>query len=81
MTVRIVAGLAITLAGLLAAPWLVLPVAVLHALAWFGLELILIGAAFDAYFGAGHGVPYYTIAAIGLVVVAEWLKPRLSFYS
>jgi len=81
MTVRIVAGLVITLVGLLASPWLVLPVAMLHALAWFGLELILIGAVFDAYFGAGHGVPHYTLIAISLVVVAEWLKPRLSFYS
>ena len=81
MIIRILATGAIVFAGLLAGPWLLLPVAILHALAWFGIELIILGALFDVYFGAGHVVPYYTLAAAAVVGVAEWLKPRLAFCS
>jgi hypothetical protein len=81
MILRGFAAGGILLAGIIAGPWLVLPAAVLHALAWFGIELIFIAAGIDAFFGVGHGVPYYTIAAVIIVGGAEWVKPRLSFYT
>lgn len=67
--------------SVLVSPWLLLPVACLHALAWFAWELILIGLCVDVYFGAASGLPYYTLAAIVLVSAAEWVKPQLLFYA
>ena len=81
MIFRILAAFTILIASTLVSAWILLPIALLHALAWFGLELIIIATLIDVYFGAGSVVPYYTLAAVVIVAVAEWVKPRLSFYS
>lgn len=81
MTLRLLAGLIMLLLATVISPWLLLPFAILHALSWFAIELLVIAAAIDAYFGVFHVVPYYTLAAALIVVAAEWVKPHLSFYA
>lgn len=69
------------LTSLFLAPWLVLPLAVLYALVFFAPELVVFGALIDAYFWHGDAIPVYVIGASLIVVVAELIKPHLSFYS
>lgn len=78
---RILAGALMLFLGVLLPPWLLMPFFVLHALAWFGYELIIIGALIDAYFGGSTALPLYTIFATGVVVCIEFAKPYLSFYN
>ena len=78
---RILAGVVMFFLGTLLTPWLLLPFAALHAFSWFALELVFIGFCTDVFFGVSHTVPYYTLGAAGLVMVAEWIKPQLSMYT
>ncbi|MEL6804238.1 MAG: hypothetical protein AAFO91_10695 [Bacteroidota bacterium] len=77
---RIIASIVIIFLAVSVSPLILLPLAVLHAFSWFALELVIIGALIDAYFGGVQLMPYYTLAAMGLVAIAEWLKPRLLMY-
>ena len=79
--IRFCAACILLFLSTLLSPWLLLPFAILHAFSWFAFELIIIAAAIDAYFGVLYVAPYYTISALGLVVLAEWVKPRLSVYA
>lgn len=81
MPVRVLAGAIILLLATVVSPWLLLPFIILHALSWFAIELLVIAAAIDAYFGVAHMMPYYTLSAFVIVAAAEWIKPHLSFYS
>ncbi len=78
---RVIAVIIFLLLSTLVSPWLLLPFAAIHALAWFALELVFIGAALDAFFGVHYVFPYYTVAAVCLIVFCEWFKPHLSFYT
>ena len=78
---RVIAGFLILFLSTLLSPLMLLPLVMLHALAWFGWELLIIGALIDSYFGVVHTVPWYTLTAVVLVVLAEWLKPHLTFYA
>lgn len=78
---RLFAGAIIIFLTTTVSPWLLLPFVLLHAFAWFAVELVVIAALIDAYFGILHPVPYYTLAAVVIVVLAEWLKPQLSMYA
>lgn len=69
------------LASLFLAPWLLAPVAAVYALRFFAPELIVFGALIDSYFGHDGTLPIYVIGASLIVVVAEIVKPHLSFYS
>ena len=79
--IRLLASIIILSLSIVASPLLLLPIVVMHALAWFAIELVFIGAIIDAFFGTLYVVPYYTLAAIGIVCVCEWIKPPLSFYA
>lgn len=74
-------GIIIFTVSIFVSPLVILPLAILHALSWFGLELIVIGVLIDVYFGVGITIPYYTLAALVIVFVAEYIKPYLTFYS
>ena len=79
--IRVFAAVIMFFLATLLSPALLLPFVLLHALAWFALELIVIGMAVDAYFGALTSFPLYTIGAIAIVAMAEWIKPHLSMYA
>ena len=61
--------------------WLPVWVLVLYCLwyvyQYFAWELILVASFIDAYFG-GMVAPYYTLAAVTLVVGVEWVRPYLA---
>lgn len=80
INMRVVASIIIILASVTVTPALLFPLVVLHALSWFALELIVIGAFIDAYFGATYGFPFYTLGAAVVVFLSELIKPHLSFY-
>lgn len=60
--------------------WLLAPVVVLYALRWHAFELILLAGCIDAFFGVASSIPYYTIGMIGIVLIAEIVRPHLSFF-
>lgn len=78
---RFVAGAIIGILATVVPPLVLLPFVILHALSWYALELIFIAALIDGYFGVAFGIPYYTLVAGVIVLVAEWIKPHLSFYA
>ena len=60
---------------------LTLALFVAHALVWWGYELLVIAVAIDIYFGHSTTYPVYLLTTAGILVVVEWLKPRLLFYN
>lgn len=57
-------------------------VAVAYTLLYAGVELIVLAAAIDAYYGYERGDIYlYTLCATVLVFFVQWLKPRLWVYN
>lgn len=62
--------------------WLILLLFAWYAFAYRGYELIALGVLLDAYFG--YAFPWhvvYTLAAGGIVLCAEVLKPRIALYT
>lgn len=62
--------------------WFVLPLWLCYAFAFRAYELIALGVFLDACFGyqiSWHVL--YTLVAVALCVGAEFLKPRIAFYS
>lgn len=62
-------------------PLILLPLALWHALNWRAYELLIIAVCADAYFGISYTIPYYTISTLIILIVAEWLRVHLSFYT
>lgn len=79
--IRFVCALLTFLSAIFLAPVFLLPLAALYAFAFFAPELVVFGALIDLYFGYAGAIPLYVTGASILVVLAEFLKPRLSFYS
>ena len=53
-----------------------------YAFFFFAPELIVLGLCIDGLYGGGaHAVPWYTISALSIVLIAEWAKPRLLMYN
>ena len=52
-----------------------------HAFFWCGFELLFIAAAVDVYFGHSSQYPVYLLATTIILLVLEWVKPRLLFYN
>lgn len=44
-------------------------------------ELVVLGIALDAYFGAPGVAPLYTLMGAAVAAVAEFLKPRIRWYA
>lgn len=78
---RLVASIVMILVSVLMPLWALVPLAVWYAMSWFAVELIVLGAFIDAYFGVGHTIPYYTLGSFFIVVISECAKPYLSFYT
>jgi len=62
--------------------WLLWGVLVLYVLLWSGFEVIFITLLIDGYYGYGVSpYPYFTIAAVVLLVLVKLLRPYLSIYN
>lgn len=62
--------------------WVFLPIVILYTFYYDGIEIILIAVLVDAYFGYGHtSVPWYTVAALGLLILVRFLRPYVSMYN
>ena len=77
---RISLALLMTLTAVFLPIWLVIPLAVAYAVRFWAIELVVFGALIDAYFGAVTAWPYYTLAAIAIVVTAELAKQHLTLF-
>lgn len=56
--------------------------AVAYTFLYFGVELIVLGAAIDAYFGFNSGGVYvYTLCIAAGLLVVQYLKPYLKVYN
>ncbi|MEX0917702.1 MAG: hypothetical protein WDZ93_00945 [Candidatus Paceibacterota bacterium] len=78
---RIVCCIGMLVASILLPWFIVLPLAVVYVLWSRAYELVVLAAFIDAYFGSAVLIPYYTLTAAALFLVAEWVKPSLSFYT
>lgn len=78
---RLIYFIAIVVASVVLAWWLVVLLWVLYALMFRAYELIALGILLDAYFG--YVLPwhvFYTVAATLVCIGASVLKPRMMFY-
>ena len=79
---RILFFMALVLSGFSGPLWFFVVGVVLYIFLYRGLEVILLAAAIDAYFGyATNGWFVYTITVALGVFVAQWAKPHLSVYN
>ena len=79
---RIFAFVTLILTGFSGPFWLFIVGAVVYVFIFRGLEMIILGAAIDAYFGfqSGGWFGYTVCISIG-VFFAQWVKPYLSVYN
>lgn len=80
--VRFFSFLILIFVGLGGPFWLFILGAIGYIFFYTGIEIIILGAAIDAYFGFGSGGLFlYTFGTtIGLITV-QWAKPHLSVYN
>ncbi len=52
-----------------------------HAFVWRGFELLCIAVAVDVYFGHATNYPIYLLSTGAVLLLLEWVKPRLLFYT
>lgn len=57
--------------------WVLLLYCCWYAGRFFAIELLLVAACLDVYFGVA-GIPYYTLSATGLVLSIELARPYLT---
>lgn len=80
--IRALSFLPLCFFGLAGPLWVFLPAAALYGLYFSGLELIILGAAIDVFFGGvPHHIPWYTCLAIGWLICVEFVKPYLVLYN
>jgi hypothetical protein len=61
--------------------WFIAGVATIAYSFWYtGYELIVLAGMIDVQYMTGIW-PWYTVGAVGLFCVVEWVKPRLMAYS
>ncbi len=77
MILRIFSFLAVIILSVFITPLISLPIVFWYALRWYAPEIIILGFVIDSFFGGMSGLPYYTIAAFLMVIVAEFAKASL----
>lgn len=77
---RIIAAIVLLFLLVSVSPLFVAPFVLLYAWYWFAPELIIFGALIDAYFGVDT-VASYTLTLTLLILIIEWLRPKLSLYT
>lgn len=79
---RTIAFIALIIVSTLVPWYMLLLLALGYALYFRGaVELLVLAALIDGYFGVHTLTPYYTLSALVLLFLAEWLKPRLIIYN
>ncbi len=72
----------LTFFGLSGPLWVFVIIGAVYLVAYTGVEMVLLAAAIDAYFGYQYDTWYmYTISVAIAVLVMQWMKPRLSLYN
>jgi len=77
LTLRVMSVLCLTTAWYFDVWWLAVPLTLWHCYHYRAYECVLIGVCIDIQFMGHIGIPWYTLGAVGAVVVAEWIKPTL----
>jgi len=63
-------------------PWYAFAVLVIvYSYHWRAYELLLLGIFIDAFYGGAVAIPYYTLITGLPIILFEWLKPELLFYT
>ena len=81
MIVRCLSFFGVTLAALMLPLWAVVLAMLLYLSRYRGLELIPLMLLIDATYGTLRTRPLLLMAAIGLVIAAALIKPRLRVYT
>lgn len=76
---RMIGGAFVFVSAVVLPWWAVIPLALIYAAFFRAYELVVLAALIDGFFGAGITLPYYTIGAFLILLLAEWVKPSLSF--
>ena len=53
----------------------------LYAIVWPSVEVVVLAAGVDAFFGAQASLPLYLLSATGLVLLSILVRPHLMFYN
>ena len=81
MILRLFLFAALALLSVFAPVWLLAACTVVYALRFTAYELMVLAACIDAYYGGMPFFPYYMIATTLLLLVVEFIKPRLIVYN
>lgn len=79
---RIILFIVTMVCGFTGPLWLFACGVIAYSFLYFGIELIFIAVAVDAYFGYAENSYYlYTLGTTAVLFLAQYLKPRLSLYN
>lgn len=76
--IQVLSLLLIILVALVFSPVWSIPVILWHLFRFSAYELLFVAMCIDMYFGA-HTWPYYTMGAIGGLLLLTWLRPHVAF--
>jgi len=81
-SIRIFLFFLILLSGFSGPLWVFVGLVIAYIFLYFGIELIVVAAAIDGYFGyTDGGLFIYTLSVAGALFLAQCLKPYLSVYN
>jgi hypothetical protein len=80
--IRIILFLILLVTGFAGPLWVFAMSVVLYSFLYFGVEIIIIAAFIDAYFGYHSGGWFaYTLGVTAVLLIAQVLKPHLAVYN
>ncbi len=80
--IRFVACLGVLLIGMFSPLGLFLVAALIYAISFSSIEVIIIAGFIDAYYGSISGfMPVSTMSVLAIVVIVEWMRPAISLYN
>ncbi len=79
---RIILLAIILFSGFTGPIWLFAVAVTIYAFIYFGVEIIIVGAIIDGFFGVSTGhMPFYLLGTSFLLLFAQILKPYISLYN
>ncbi len=82
MMIRIILFCVLTVLGLAGPVWLFVPALLVYMFLYTSVEVVLLAAFIDAYYGYGSSLPYlYTLSTGGVLLLIHILRPHFLVYN
>lgn len=75
--IRFLAFLGVVILSVITPLYIFVPAAVLYIFYFSGYEIIFLAACVDVFYGGYLQIPYYTISAMLITVLLEYIRPNL----